>query len=153
GSNALLVSAKTGQGVHEMLEAVVERIPPPAADRDAPLSGLIFDSWDDTFRGVGVLVRGMSGGLEKGQKLRFWATDQVYECTMTAVRRPAPLEVDEIAAGQVGIVAASIKDIAHARVGDTVTDADNPIAEPLPGFKSVKPMVFAGLFPVDAADY
>ncbi|HET7502702.1 MAG TPA: translation elongation factor 4 [Kofleriaceae bacterium] len=152
-SNALLVSAKTGQGVHDMLEAVVERIPPPAADRDAPLSALIFDSWYDTFRGVVVLVRVMSGVLKKGQKLRFWATDQVYECTMTAVRRPAPLEVDEIAAGQVGIVAASIKDIAHARVGDTVTDADNPCAEPLPGFKSVKPMVFAGLFPVDAADY
>jgi len=152
-SNALLVSAKTGLGVHDMLEAVVERIPPPLADRDAPLSALIFDSWYDTFRGVVVLVRVMSGVLKKGQKLQFWATNQVYECTMTAVRRPAPFEVEAIEAGQVGIVAASIKDIAHARVGDTVTDADNPAAEPLPGFKSVKPMVFAGLFPVDAADY
>jgi GTP-binding protein LepA len=152
-SNALLVSAKTGQGVEEMLEAVVERIPPPRADREAPLSALIFDSWYDAFRGVVVLVRVMSGVLKKGQKLRFWATDQVYECTMTAVRRPAPLEVDEIAAGQVGIVAASIKDIAHARVGDTVTDAERPADAPLPGFKTVKPMVFAGLFPVDAADY
>jgi GTP-binding protein LepA len=152
-SNALLVSAKTGQGVDEMLQAVVDRIPPPHADRDAPLSALIFDSWYDAFRGVVVLVRVMSGVLHKGQKLRFWATEQTYECTMTAVRRPAPAEVEEIAAGQVGIVAASIKDIAHARVGDTVTDADNPCSEPLPGFKSVKPMVFAGLFPVDAADY
>ncbi|HEY6175014.1 MAG TPA: translation elongation factor 4 [Kofleriaceae bacterium] len=152
-AHALLVSAKTGQGVEEMLEAVVERIPPPKADREAPLSALIFDSWYDSFRGVVVLVRVVSGVLAKGQKLRFWSTDQVYECTMTAVRRPAPLEVDEIAAGQVGIVAASIKDIAHARVGDTVTDADRPCAEPLPGFKTVKPMVFAGLFPVDAADY
>jgi GTP-binding protein LepA len=152
-SHALLVSAKTGEGVEEMLEAVVARIPPPSADRAAPLSALIFDSWYDSFRGVVVLVRVMSGVISKGQKLRFWSTEQTYECTMTAVRRPAPLEVDEIAAGQVGIVAASIKDIAHARVGDTITDADNPIAEPLPGFKAVKPMVFAGLFPVDAADY
>jgi GTP-binding protein LepA len=152
-SDALLVSAKTGQGVDEMLQAVVDRIPPPSADREAPLSALIFDSWYDSFRGVVVLVRVMSGVLHKGQKLRFWATDQSYECTMTAVRRPALFEVDEIEAGQVGIVAASIKDIAHARVGDTVTDADNPCREPLPGFKSVKPMVFAGLFPVDAADY
>ena len=152
-SDALLVSAKTGQGVQEMLEAVVERIPPPVADREAPLSALIFDSWYDSFRGVVVLVRVMSGVIKKGQRLRFWATDKVYDCTMTAVRRPAPFEVDDIAAGQVGIVAASIKDIAHARVGDTITDADNPCAEPLPGFKAVKPMVFAGLFPVDAADY
>src|SRR5207244_9914752 len=136
-----LVSAKTGQGVDDMLQAIVDRIPPPQADREAPLSALIFDSWYDAFRGVVVLVRVMSGVIKKGQRLRFWATDQVYECTMTAVRRPAALEVDEIAAGQVGIVAASIKDIAHARVGDTVTDADRPCAEPLPGFKAVKPMV------------
>jgi GTP-binding protein LepA len=152
-SQACLVSAKTGAGIHEMLEAVVRRIPPPTGSRDAPLSALIFDSWYDAFRGVVVLVRVMSGVIRKGMKLRFWATDQVYECTMTAVRKPAALEVDAIEAGQVGIVAASIKDIAHARVGDTVTDAEQPCAAPLPGFKTVKPMVFAGLFPVDAADY
>ncbi len=152
-SNALLVSAKTGQGVHEMLEAVVDRIPPPEADREAPLSALIFDSWYDTYRGVVVLVRVMAGKITKGTKLRFWATNQTYECTMIAVRRPAPLEIDSLEAGQVGILAAAIKDIAHARVGDTVTDADRPCAAPLPGFKTVKPMVFAGLFPVDAADY
>ncbi|HEY5948978.1 MAG TPA: translation elongation factor 4 [Kofleriaceae bacterium] len=152
-SNACLVSAKTGVGVHDMLEAVVERIPPPKADREAPLSALIFDSWFDQYRGVVVLVRVMAGKIKKGTKLRFWATDQVYECTMIAVRRPAPFEIDELEAGQVGILAAAIKDIAHARVGDTVTDADRPCAAPLPGFKTVKPMVFAGLFPVDAADY
>ncbi len=152
-STALLVSAKTGLGVHEMLEAVVERIPPPTGDRDAPLQALIFDSWYDTYRGVVVLVRVMQGTLKKGQKLRFWNTNQVYECQMTAVRRPGIAEVDEIAAGQVGIVAAAIKDIAHARVGDTVVDNDNPAAEPLAGFKQVKPMVFAGLFPVDNEDY
>ena len=152
-SDALLVSAKTGLGVHDMLEAVVERIPPPVADREAPLSGLIFDSWYDTFRGVVVLVRVMTGRMKKGTKLKFWNTDQTYECTMIAVRRPGIAEVESLEAGQVGIIAASIKDIAHARVGDTVTDADRPCAAPLPGFKTVKPMVFAGLFPVDAADY
>jgi GTP-binding protein LepA len=152
-SGALLVSAKTGQGVHEMLEAVVQRIPPPDADREAPLSALIFDSWYDAFRGVVVLVRVVAGTLRKGQKLRFWATNVTYDCTMVAVRRPQVVEVEELEAGQVGIIAASIKDIAHARVGDTVTDAERPCDAPLPGFKTVKPMVFAGLFPVDAADY
>jgi GTP-binding protein LepA len=152
-SNALLVSAKTGVGIHEMLEAIVDRIPPPVADREAPLSALIFDSWWDTFRGVVVLVRVMTGRIVKGTKLKFWNTDVVYDCTMIAVRRPAVFEVDSLEAGQVGILAASIKDIAHARVGDTVTDADRPCAAPLPGFKTVQPMVYAGLFPVDAADY
>jgi GTP-binding protein LepA len=100
-----------------------------------------------------VLVRVMSGRITKGTKLRFMATEQTYECTMIAVRKPATFEIESLEAGQVGILAAAIKDIAHARVGDTVTDADRPIDEPLPGFKTVKPMVFAGLFPVDAADY
>ncbi len=152
-SNACLVSAKSGLGVRDMLEAVVERIPAPKADREAPLSALIFDSWYDTYRGVVVLVRVMAGKLKKGTKLKFWNTGVEYECTMTAVRRPAIFEVDSIEAGQVGIVAAAIKDIAHARVGDTMTDADRPCAEPLKGFKLVKPMVFAGLFPVDNEDY
>jgi GTP-binding protein LepA len=152
-SSALLVSAKTGQGIEEMLEAVVERIPPPTGDREAPLTALIFDSWYDTFRGVVVLVRVMSGKIKRGTKLRFWATEQTYDCTMIAVRQPGLVEIDTLEAGQVGILAASIKDIAHARVGDTVTDAERPVDAPLPGFKTVKPMVFAGLFPVDAADY
>ncbi len=152
-SEACLVSAKTGVGVHDMLEAVVERIPPPKGDRDAPLQALIFDSWYDTYRGVVVLARIMQGRVSKGTKLKFWATNVEYECTMLAVRRPAIFEVDTLEAGQVGIFAAAIKDIAHARVGDTIVDANNPAAGPLPGFKTVKPMVFAGLFPVDAADY
>src|SRR5262249_36222990 len=109
--------------------------------------------WYDSFRGVVVLVRVVAGTITKGQHLRFWATEQTYDCTMIAVRRPGVVEVETIEAGQVGIVAASIKDIAHARVGDTITDADRPVDAPLPGFKTVKPMVFAGLFPVDAADY
>jgi GTP-binding protein LepA len=152
-SDACLVSAKTGVGVHDMLEAVVERIPPPKGDREAPLSALIFDSWYDTYRGVVVLVRVMQGRITKGTKLRFWATNVEYDCTMIAVKTPQWVEQDALEAGQVGIVAAAIKDIAHARVGDTVTDANRPVAEPLKGFKLVKPMVFAGLFPVDAADY
>ena len=115
-----------------MLEAVVHKIPPPKADREAPLSALIFDSWFDQFRGVVVLVRVMSGRITKGTKLRFWATEQTYECTMIAVRRPATFELESLEAGQVGILAASIKDIAHARVGDTITDADRPIDAPLP---------------------
>ncbi len=152
-SEACLVSAKSGIGIHEMVEAIVKKIPPPVADREAPLSALIFDSWFDQFRGVVVLVRVMTGRIQKGTKLHFMGTGQTYECTMLAVRKPATFEVETIEAGQVGILAASIKDIAHARVGDTVTDADRPCKEALPGFKTVKPMVFAGLFPVDAADY
>jgi GTP-binding protein LepA len=152
-SDALMVSAKTGQGIPEMVEALVQRIPAPTGDAEAPLSALIFDSWYDQFRGVVVLVRVMQGRIKKGTKLRFWATEMEYDCTLVAVRRPQLVEVDDLEAGQVGILAAAIKDIAHARVGDTVTDAARPCAAPLPGFKAVKPMVFAGLFPVDAADY
>jgi GTP-binding protein LepA len=152
-SDALMVSAKTGLGVGEMLEAIVHRIPPPKGDREAPLRALIFDSWYDAFRGVVVLVRVFEGSIRKGQKLRFWATNKVYDSTMIGVRKPHAVEVEVIEAGQVGIVAGHIRDIAHARVGDTITDDDNPCAEPLPGFKAVQPMVFAGLFPVDAADY
>src|SRR5262245_26412644 len=116
--DACLVSAKTGQGIPEMLERLVAQVPPPAGDRDAPLEALIFDSWYDSVLCVVVLVRVFKGTVRRGQKLRFCATNQVYDCTMIAVRQPHLLEVDELAAGEVGIVAASIKDIAHARVGD-----------------------------------
>jgi GTP-binding protein LepA len=152
-SDALEVSAKTGLGVPEMVEAIVHRIPPPKGDPDAPLRALIFDSWYDQFRGVVVLVRVIDGSIKKGQNLRFWATNKVHGCTMVAVRSPGLVEVDDLGVGEVGILAGSIKDIADARVGDTVTDNDRPCAAPLPGFKTVQPMVFAGLFPVDAADY
>ena len=136
-TDALLVSAKTGVGIHDMLEAVVERIPPPKADREAPLSALIFDSWYDTYRGVVVLVRVIDGqDRRRAPSSSSWRPTVAYDCTMIAVRRPAVLEIDTLEAGQVGILAASIKDIAHARVGDTITDADRPCAEPLPGFKT-----------------
>jgi GTP-binding protein LepA len=152
-SKSLLVSAKTGQGVAGVLEAVVERIAPPEGDADGPLKALIFDSWYDSFRGVVALIRVVDGSVRRGQKLRFWATGQVYQCTFIAVATPHTVEVDELRAGEVGMVAASIKDISHARVGDTVTDDENRTAAPLPGFKTVQPMVYAGLFPVDPADY
>src|SRR3569623_980077 len=117
--NACMVSAKTGIGSHEMLEAVVQRIPPPKAAREAPLSALIFDSWFDQFRGVVVLVRVMSGRITKGTKLQFMGTEQPYACTMIAVRKPATVEIESHEAGQVGLQAESIKDLAHARVGAT----------------------------------
>src|SRR3569623_1086995 len=127
--DALLVSAKSDISIRDILEAVVARIPPPEADREAPLSALIFDSWWDTFRGVVVLVRVVSGRIVKGTKLKFMNTGVVYDCTMLAVRRPAVLEVASLEAGQVGILAASLRDIATARVGDTLTDAAPPCAE------------------------
>ncbi|GAB4533713.1 MAG: translation elongation factor 4 [Haliangiales bacterium] len=152
-SDALLVSAKTGEGIDEVLEAIVQRVPAPTGDRDAPLKALIFDSWYDSFKGVVVLIRIVQGTLKKGMKVRFMATKKVYECNEVAVFTPHPLVVKSLQAGEVGILAASIKDIADARVGDTVTDHENPCDAPLAGFKAVKPMVFAGLFPVDAGDY
>ena len=151
--DALLVSAKTGQGIAEILEAIVERVPSPEGDRDAPLKALIFDSWYDPFLGVVVLLRVFQGTVRKGTRVRFWATNKVYECNNTRVFTPFTQELTELGAGEVGVIAASIKDIAHARVGDTVTDDDHPCAEPLSGFKTVKPMVFAGLFPVESTGY
>ncbi len=151
--DALRVSAKTGFGVDEVLEAIVTRIPPPTADRKEPLKALIFDSWYDSFRGVVVLVRVVSGRIKKGTKLRFWASGEVYECSTTGYFDPMPVAAKTLEAGEVGIVSASIKEIAHARVGDTITDDNNPCDAPLPGFKAATSMVFAGLFPVDAVDY
>ena len=151
--DALRVSAKTGLGVESVLEAVVERIPAPEAPRDEPLKALIFDSWYDSFRGVVVLVRVVSGRIKKGTNLRFWASGKVYDCNTVGYFDPMPVEAKSLEAGEVGIVSASVKEIAHARVGDTITDDDNPCDAPLPGFKAATSMVFAGLFPVEAADY
>jgi GTP-binding protein LepA len=152
-SDALLVSAKTGQGIEDVLEAIVQRVPPPEGSSEAPLKALIFDSWYDSFRGVVVLIRVVDGKITKGTKLRFMATGQVYECNEVAVFSPFAQTVPSLSAGEVGVLMASIKDITHARVGDTVTDDQRPCDEPLAGFKAVKAMVFAGLFPVDAGDY
>jgi GTP-binding protein LepA len=151
--DALRVSAKSGLGCEDVLEAVVLRIPPPVVAPEKPLRALIFDSWYDAFRGVVALVRVFDGQVKKGQRLRFMATEKEYECNHLGVYQPAFTELKMLGCGEVGILSGSIKDIADVRVGDTVTDADNPCTEALVGFQSVQPMVFAGVFPVDSKDY
>jgi GTP-binding protein LepA len=150
--DALLISAKTGLGVEEVLEAVVKRVPPPAGSAEAPLRALIFDSWFDSYRGAVVLVRVVDGRITRHRQIRLCSNDQVYEVEEMGVLTPKPVVLDELAAGEVGYVVANIKRIADARVGDTIVEADRP-APPLPGFEAIKPMVFAGLYPVSASDY
>jgi GTP-binding protein LepA len=152
-SDAVEVSAKTGLGVDKVLEAIVKRIPPAPADRAAPLQALIFDSWFDNYLGAMVLLRLKRGRVRKGDRIRMMQSNRVYEVTRVGVFAPGPLEVKELGAGDVGFLAAGIKDVAEARVGDTVTLAERPCTAPLPGFKQVKPMVFAGLYPIDSSDY
>ena len=152
-TDAVHVSAKTGSGIDELLEAIVVGIPPPTTTPGDPVKGLVFDSWYDPYRGVMALVRIISGHLSNGMNIRFWATDKTYECSFLCVYKPFAVEVNKLGPGEVGVFSAQIKDIQDARVGDTITDADNPCKKPLAGFKDVKPMVFAGLFPVDSSDY
>jgi GTP-binding protein LepA len=151
--DALRVSAKSGLGCEDVLEAVVNRIPPPTVAPEKPLRALIFDSWYDSFRGVVALVRVFDGRLEKGMRLRFMATEKEYDCNQVGVFQPQPVELKALEGGEVGIISGSIKDIADVRVGDTVTEAENPCEAPLQGFQAVQPMVFAGVFPVDSKDY
>jgi GTP-binding protein LepA len=151
-SNALLASAKTGQGIHEILEAVVERVPAPEGDADAPAQALIFDSWYDTYKGVVTLVRVVNGTLKKGLKIRLIATNKDYEVLAVGAFSPHPEELESLSVGEVGFVIANIKQVADTKIGDTITEAERP-ASPLPGFKNVKPMVFAGIFPTDSARY
>jgi GTP-binding protein LepA len=152
-SDALLISAKQGTGVPEVLEAVVRRIPPPTGSPEAPLQALVFDSWFDSYRGVVVLTRVVQGTLTVGTRIRLWSNNQVYEVEELGVRTPKPVRVDALHAGEVGFLIANIKRVSDSRVGDTITDDDRPAAQPLPGFQEIKPMVFAGLYPVDASDY
>jgi len=150
--DALPISAKSGLGVEDVLEAVVKRVPPPKGSADAPLQALIFDSWFDIYRGVVVLVRVMQGRITPRMRIRLCAGNEVYEVETLGALTPKPVPLDELAAGDVGFVVANIKQVADARMGDTVIEADRP-APPLPGFEAIKPMVFAGLFPVNATDY
>ncbi|HXO88696.1 MAG TPA: translation elongation factor 4, partial [Candidatus Acidoferrales bacterium] len=150
--DALLISAKSGLGVEEVLEAVVDRVPPPVGSSDAPLRALIFDSWFDIYRGAVVLVRVVEGRLTPGTKIRLCAGNEVYEVEALGALTPKPVVLQELAAGDVGFVIANIKRVADARMGDTIVEAGRP-ALPLPGFEAIKPMVFAGLFPVNATDY
>ena len=150
--DALLISAKSGIGVESVLEAIVKHVPAPKGDANNPLQALIFDSWFDPFRGAVILVRVMEGRIAPRMKIRLCASNEIYEVEDLGVLTPKAVVLDELAAGDVGFVIANIKRVADARVGDTVIEADRPAAA-LPGFEAIKPMVFAGLYPVNASDY
>ncbi len=150
--DALLISAKSGLGVAEVLDAIVKNVPPPKGSAENPLQALIFDSWFDPFRGAVILVRVMEGRIAPRMKIRLCASNEVYEVEDLGVLTPKAVVLEELAAGDVGFVVANIKRVADARVGDTVIEADRPAAA-LPGFEAIKPMVFAGLYPVNASDY
>ncbi len=152
-SDAIPISAKTGQNVEAVLEAIVERLPPPKGDPSKPLKALLIDSWYDAYLGVVVLVRIIDGMLRKGQKITLMSTDASYQIERVGVFRPKQEMMDALGPGEVGFFTAAIKEVADTRVGDTVTDARNPTTEALPGFKPAQPVVFCGLFPVDAADF
>jgi GTP-binding protein LepA len=151
--DALLVSAKQGVGIHETLEAIVKRVPPPRGSVDAPLRALIFDSWFDPYRGVIILTRVLDGRLRMHQKIRLWAKGQVFEVEGLGYQAPKATPCEELSAGEVGFVFANIKTVSDAQIGDTITDDENPAAEPLPGFEEIKPMVFAGLYPVESHEH
>jgi GTP-binding protein LepA len=151
--NAVLVSAKTGQGVPDILEAVVRDIPPPKGSADAPLMALIFDSWYDSYRGVIVLFRVIDGTIKPGMKIRFFNTGRDYQVETVGVNSPRPAPIDSLSVGEVGFMTASIKTVADVQIGDTITEAARPTSEPFPGFQEIKPMVFAGLYPVEANQY
>src|ERR671915_805488 len=151
--NAVLASAKTGQGVPDILEAVVRDIPPPQGDPAAPLMALIFDSWYDSYRGVIVLFRIIDGTLRPGMKIRFFNTGRDYQVETIGVNRPRATPIDSLSVGEVGFMTASIKTVADVQIGDTITEAARPTKEPFPGFQEIKPMVFAGLYPVEANQY
>jgi GTP-binding protein LepA len=150
--DALLISAKSGIGVEDVLEAIVQRVPPPKGSAQNPLQALIFDSWFDAYRGAVVLVRVMQGRIENRMKIRLCAGNEIYEVEQLGALTPKPIALEELEAGDVGFVVANIKQVADARMGDTIVEAGSP-APPLPGFEATKPMVFAGLFPVLADDY
>src|SRR5262249_30785817 len=153
GSDAVLASAKQGIGTEDILERIVTRIPPPRGSRDAPLQALIFDSWFDPYHGAVVLIRVVNGVVRKGDRIRLMAAERDYEITRLGGLTPGERDVESLGPGEVGVLAASIKEIAHAKIGDTVTHAQRPAASPFPGFKAVKAMVFAGLYPADTGQY
>jgi GTP-binding protein LepA len=152
-SEALLISAKYGQGVEDVLEAIVHRIRPPEGDPSAPLKALIFDSWFDQYRGVIIMVRLIDGEISKGTKIRLMSNNQVYEVDSIGALSPKMKELDKLSAGEVGFMIATIKVVADTKIGDTVTSHQNPTAVPYPGFQEIKPMVFAGLYPVEPNQY
>jgi GTP-binding protein LepA len=152
-SEAILASAKNGVGIDEILEAIVQKVPPPKGSPEDPLRALIFDSWFDSYRGVIILARVVDGRIYKGQRIRLWATNGVYEVEGLGYQSPKPVPCDELAAGEVGFIFANIKTVSDAQIGDTIVDYANPPAEPLPGFEPLKAMVFAGLYPVESHEH
>jgi GTP-binding protein LepA len=152
-SNAIKISAKTGENVPEVLEAIVTRLPPPTGDRDAALKALLVDSWYDLYLGVVVLVRIIDGTMKRGQRIRMMRTGATYEIDRVGVFTPKIKEAELLGPGEIGFLTASIKEVADTRVGDTITDDRKPTAQALPGFRPAQPVVFCGLFPVDAADF
>src|SRR5438067_1699662 len=153
GDHAILASAKAGTGVPEILEAIVHRLPPPAGVPDAPLKALIFDSWYDPYRGVVIVVRVIDGVIRPGMKIRLMAEGQDYDAEQVGIFTPKAVMADELGVGEVGFLVANIKKISDAKIGDTITEAARPTEEPFPGFKELKPMVFAGLYPVEGYEY
>lgn len=151
--NAVLTSAKTGLGVADVLEAIVRDVPSPKGDPEAPLKALIFDSWYDAYRGVIVLFRVIDGHVTTGMKIRFFNTGRDYQVENLGVNRPARTPIERLGVGEVGFLTASIKTVADVQIGDTITEAARPTKEPFPGFQEIKPMVFAGLYPVEANQY
>jgi GTP-binding protein LepA len=152
-SGAVLASAKQGTGIHEILESIVHLVPHPKGDPDAPLRALIFDSWFDPYRGVIILLRVLDGRMYMGQKIKLWSNGQGFQVEGLAYQSPKAIPCNELTAGEVGIVFANIKNVADAQIGDTIIDAENPASEPLPGFEQIKPMVFAGLYPVESHEH
>jgi GTP-binding protein LepA len=153
GTGAILASAKQGTGVPEILEAIVRRLPPPAGDPGAPLKALIFDSWYDAYRGVVIVVRVLDGVLRQGMKIRLMAQGQDYDVEQVGIFTPKPVPIDSLGVGEVGFITAGIKRVADAKLGDTITETARPASEPFPGFRELKPMVFAGLYPVEGHQY
>ena len=152
-SEAVLTSAKEGIGIKDVLEAIVKRIPPPTGDETAPLKALVFDSWYDIYQGVVVQIRVREGEIKKGTRMRFMANGKEFDVDNVGVFSPGPKEIESLGPGEVGFVIAGIKEVRDTSVGDTLTDAANPTAEPLPGYKPAKSMVFSGLYPVDSSQY
>jgi GTP-binding protein LepA len=153
GDAAILASAKVGTGVPEILEAIVTRLPAPSGRPDAPLKALIFDSWYDAYRGVVIVIRVIDGTIRTGMRIRLMAQTQDYDAEQLGIFTPKSVPVDELSAGEVGFLVANVKRIGDAKIGDTITEASRPTAEPFPGFKELKPMVFAGLYPVEGHEY
>ncbi len=152
-SGAIATSAKTGEGISALLEAIVTQLPPPKGDRDAPLKAMLVDSWYDSYLGVMILVRVIDGTLRKGQRIRMMETASAYNIERVGIFTPKTKIVDELGPGEVGFITAAIKQVADTQVGDTITDDRNPADTPLPGFKPNQPVVFCGLFPTDAGEF